>query len=104
MTLDWDYDKRILDVSMPGYAPARLQSFRHNKPKQLTHGPTRFTPPKYGQKIQIEDIDESEPMTEEEKKILEQICGVFLYYARAVDPTMMHALNVLAAQQSKGTK
>ena len=43
-------------------------------------------------------------MDDKEKKRLQQVVGVFLYYARAVDPTMLHALNVLATQQAKGTE
>ena len=43
-------------------------------------------------------------MTPEEKKRLQKVIGVFLFYARAVDPTMLHTLNVLAAQQEKGTE
>jgi hypothetical protein len=35
---------------------------------------------------------------------LQQITGKFLYYARAVDPTMITALSALASQQAKGTE
>ena len=35
--------------------------------------------------------------------LLQQICGKFLYYARAIDSTMMHALNDLASQVTVGT-
>ena len=35
--------------------------------------------------------------------LLQQICGKFLYYARAIDSTMMHALNDLASQVTAGT-
>jgi hypothetical protein len=33
-----------------------------------------------------------------------KITGKFLYYARAVDPTMLVALSSLASQQTKGTE
>jgi hypothetical protein len=33
-----------------------------------------------------------------------KITGTHLYYARAVDPTMLVALGTIAAQQSKGTE
>ena len=96
MTLDWDYIKRTLDISMPGYVQEALKRFHHTKPKQPIYSPSKFIPPIYGQKIQTETIDDSAPMSADETKRLEQVCGVFLYYARAVDPTMLHALNVLA--------
>jgi hypothetical protein len=35
---------------------------------------------------------------------LQKITGKFLYYARAVDPTMQVALSSLASQQTKGTE
>lgn len=42
--------------------------------------------------------------TDKRNKRLKQICGRFLYYARAIDKTMMHALNDLATQITTGTK
>ena len=103
ISLKWDYNKRTLDISMPGYVNEARKRFGHKDPKQPVYGPSKFIPPVYGKKIQSEEIDTSAPMTSEETKRLEQLCGVFLYYGRAVDPTMMHILNVLASQQSKGT-
>lgn len=73
-------------------------------PGYVRLGPKQITPPKYGQQIQTEEIDNSEPMAETERKTLEQVCGLFLYYARAVDPIMMHVLNILTTKQSKWTK
>jgi hypothetical protein len=35
---------------------------------------------------------------------LQTVCGQFLFYSRAVDPTMLHELNRLAASQTKGTQ
>jgi hypothetical protein len=42
--------------------------------------------------------------TKKETKLLQQVCCKFLYYARAVDITMLHALNDLATQTTKGTE
>ena len=42
-------------------------------------------------------------MTNTDKLYLQQICGKFLYYGRAIDDTMLHALNGLASQQTNGT-
>ena len=30
--LDWNYDQRYLDISMPGYVKRLLNKFKHNKP------------------------------------------------------------------------
>eukprot|EP00978_Attheya_sp_CCMP212_P010326 scaffold24937_cov65-Attheya_sp.AAC.1 len=39
-----------------------------------------------------------------EQTALQEIVGTFLYYARAIDSTMLMALNSLASQQNKGTE
>ena len=49
-------------------------------------------------------IDETEPMTKAQIKLLQQVCGQFLYYARAVDSTMLHALNDLSTKVNSGTQ
>jgi hypothetical protein len=33
MTLKWDYNKRICDISMPGYVSNILSKFQHDSPK-----------------------------------------------------------------------
>ncbi len=48
--------------------------------------------------------NESPLLDEAGKKRVEQIVGTFLYYARAVDPTIVMALSDLSSQQSAPTK
>ena len=43
-------------------------------------------------------------MTKAQNHFLQQVTGKFLYYARAVDCTMLHALNDLATQTHSGTQ
>ena len=43
-------------------------------------------------------------MTDKQIKLLQQVCGTFLYYARAVDCTMLHAFNDLATRTKNGTQ
>jgi hypothetical protein len=49
-------------------------------------------------------LDETNPINKKETNILQKVCGKFLYYARAIDTTMLHALNDLATQTTKGTE
>lgn len=98
MHLDWDYKKRTVDISIPEYVKEALNRFQHPNSKQPIHAPSKYIPPDYGIKKQREHIDTGRPMTPVEKKRLQQVVGVFLYYVRSVDPTMLHALNVLATQ------
>ena len=48
--------------------------------------------------------DESPELDKHMIKRLQEIIGVLLYYARAVDSTMLVALGTLAATQAKGTE
>ena len=66
--------------------------------------PSPYTPPQYSKKVQLAKVDESEPMNNKQTKLLQQVCGTFLYYARAVDCTMLHALNDLATKVNNGTQ
>ena len=65
MTLEWDYKKRTLDISMPGYVGGARKRFGHSDPKQPVYEPSKSIPPVYGRKIQPEEIDTSEPITTE---------------------------------------
>ena len=44
------------------------------------------------------------PLSKEEKKIIQQVTGKFLFYGRAVDPTMLTALSAIASQQANPTE
>ena len=47
---------------------------------------------------------ESKALDKEGKLRVQQVVGSFLYYARAVDMTILHALNSIAADSSKPTE
>ena len=53
--------------------------------------------PDYGQKIQYAKVDHSAPLPPNKFKFLQQVTEKFLLYARALNTTMMHALNDIAA-------
>ena len=90
---------------MPGYVAAALHKFQHSTPRQPCHAPSKWNIPMYGAKIQLTTpIDLTPAMSDEQTKKLQQVVGTFLFYGRAVDPTMLHALNALAAAQSHGTQ
>ena len=102
VNLDWNYKARTLKASMPGYVKKALLQFQHEDTKKQ-YGPSHYVAPTYGAKQQMTRIDTSQPMTPQEIKRLQQVCGKFLYYARTIDDTMMHSLNVLATRVSNGT-
>jgi hypothetical protein len=90
---------------MKGYVRKALHRFQHEQPKRKQNQPYPHTPVKYGEKVQYTAPDDTSPLvSEKDKKIVMQVTGVFLYYARAVDGTMLTALSALAAQQSNPTE
>ena len=95
--LKWDYEKRELRTSMDGYVEQALKEFKHEKPKQQYKGPSRIDRPDYGQKVQYVKLDNSPPLTAAQIKYIQQVTGKFLFYARAIDNTMSHAINEIAS-------
>ena len=105
LTLDWDYIQRMVHVSMPGYCEEASQRFQHEMPKKRQNQPYPHIERKYGAKQQYaEDEDTSPTLNKEQKKFIQEVIGVFLYYARAVDCTMLPALGDLATQQANPTE
>ena len=67
LTLDWDYDKREVHLSMPGYVEKARQEFGHEMPKRRQDSPYPAVPPKYGAKVQYAEPADDSPcwMTKE---------------------------------------
>jgi hypothetical protein len=105
ITLKWDYTQHIVDLSMPGYVQTVLKEFEHAAPTKPEHQPHCHKPLQYGAKSQLtEPVDNSPPLGKHEILRLQQITGKFLYYSRAVDPTMNVTLSTLALHQTKATE
>ena len=103
-TIKHDKSMRQLSISMPSYIGTALKRFGH----LITHGaasPAVYTPPHYGStKPQPATVDDSEPLSPADAKVLQEIVGVFLYYARAVDVSMLPAVTAVASEQAKPTQ
>jgi len=99
--LDWDYNNRTVHLSIPGYVQNALQKLDHKPPTRKVHAPSVYVAPAYG-KIEQEMKERKFTLTKLQQKMLQKVCGYFLYYARAVDPTMLHALNELATDITRG--
>jgi len=100
LTLDWDYNNRFVHLSMPEYIERAMVQFMHNPLSKPQLQPHPHTKPVYGAKVQYAmPTDNSEPATKEEEKFIRQVIGTLLYYARAVDSTLLIALSALASMQ-----
>lgn len=102
--LNWDYTNRTVDISMPNYVAKALQRFNHVPPANPQHSPHFCAAPQYGAKVQLTPPQDDSPrLTPAQVTHLQQVIGTFLYYARAVDSTMLVPLGSLAAAQTTAT-
>ena len=88
ITLDWDYKKRKVHLSMPEYVERALTRFGHLIPKTPQHQPHKHTVPTYAK-----DNNATNLLSKEEKKYIQQVLGTFLYYGRAVDSTKFYRVH-----------
>jgi hypothetical protein len=103
LTLDWNYTAGYVDISMPHYVPKALAKFKHTRPTSAQHAPHQWARPVYGQKVQYATLDQSPLLNKQDTQRVQSVSGTFLYYARAVDPTILPALNEISNSQSKPT-
>ena len=89
---------------MPGYIKQQLHKYAHLAPNKPQSSPYPAPPKKYGAAAQeLPPEDTSLPLSTTDKKRVQQILGSILYYARAVDITVLVALSSIAAEQAKAT-
>ena len=90
---------------MPGYVERALQRFQHTVPAPNEHSPQAWNQPQYGDKIQYSaDPDETPCLEATNTRHAQEILSTFLFYARAVDLTMLKAIGSLATQQAQPSK
>jgi hypothetical protein len=104
LSIKWNYAEKYVDISMPGYIAATLERLQHPKPLRPQHAPHQWTQPAYGQKLQLAPIDETPKLDKLGTKFVQSCVGSLLYYARAVDPTMLPAINEISGSQASPTQ
>ena len=105
LTLKWNYNRREVRVSMPGYIRAALHKFQHKWNQRRQDAPHSWNQPTYGAKVQYaDDPDDSPPLLQKEVRLVQQVAGTFLYYAMAVDCTMLVALGSITSTQANATE
>jgi hypothetical protein len=104
ITLKWNYVSKHVDLSMSGYIKDAFHKFQHPLPKSPQYAPHNWTIPAYGQHIQYAPLpDAAPPASAHEIARAQAVVGTLLYNARAVDPTLLVPLIVLASQLSTAT-
>jgi hypothetical protein len=104
MTFKWDYKNRTCNISIPGYVSKVLRKFQLDAPKHPQHTPSQYVTPVYGAKTQYATKDGTPPLTAQQCLTIQKVTGSVLYYAQAVDPTVLMPLNDIATEQTKATE
>ena len=105
IAIDWDYPNKQVDLHMPKYVADTRHEIGHPNPKRPQHAPSKHNAPVFGsdsQKLQAKP--EAPPATPGEIKKIQRVVGRLLYYGRGTDPTLLHALNDLAATTEDATE
>ena len=82
ISLDWNYVDKYVDISMPKYVQKQLDRYGWHKPTRPHYFPYELIHEK-----------ESPLLDKEQQWFIQQVIRSFLYYARAVDMTILRALN-----------
>ena len=104
MSLHWDYKKKMVDISMPGFTKKLLQRFQHKSSKPW-HSPFYCTTKKYGNNAQLPlPINESPCLDQKGITRIQHIIGTILYYARCINITLLMILSTIIHKQTRATK
>jgi hypothetical protein len=104
ITMDWDYDRRKVHLSMPGYKDKALRQFQHQKPPEPQHSPFECATINYGAKKQYATQESTAPLLDKKgKRFIQRVCGKFLFLGRAVDQTLLCPISAIASQSAKPT-
>ena len=104
ITLDWDYKRRQVHLSMPKYVKKALKQFQHTLNKRQ-YQPFPSAKIDYGAKKQYAKQESKSPLLDKKgKKFVQRVCGKFLFLGRAVDSTLLCPISAIASQSSAPTE
>jgi hypothetical protein len=105
LTIKWDYVGKKVHLLMPSYIEKALKCFQHPPPIVPQDQPHQHVKKMYGAKVHIANpLDTSPPLDKAGKKFIQEVMGIFLHLAQAVDLTMLTALSSLASEQAAPTE
>ena len=104
ITIDWDYKRRQVHLSIPGYVKKALKQFNHTvRKKQDQPYPSETII--YGAKKQYAKQPSTAKLLDKDgKKFIQQVCGKFLFLGRAVDSTLLCPISAIASQSATPTE
>ena len=94
LTFDWHYNDGYVDMSMPEYVTKALQRLNYQPSKQPQYSPHEHNPiTKMKKGMQQYANDDHTPfVSKTDTTWVQSVVGTFLYYARAIDNTILPAL------------
>jgi hypothetical protein len=95
--------KNSLTISMPNYVQQALADLQYVPTDRVVNSPIVYIAPVYSSAPQLENPDVSPLATSAQRHYLQRVVGKFLYYAMAIDGTMLYAIKVLSQQQANPT-
>ena len=106
ITLKWDYCQWTCELSMPGYVRHAVNKFQYGikSPNKATDAPPLYKATKKQGLPLTPPMDDGAKLSPQAIKHLQQIVSTFLFYSRAVNPTMLMALSIIATEQTQGTQ
>ena len=106
-TLDWQYSKGYVDISMPTFLSNTFSRLNYKTDKYPQYSPHEFHQTRWtnaGERQFATQEDTSPYLSPKDTKYIQSAVGALLYYARAIDPTMLPALNQIGTQQATPTQ
>jgi len=102
ITIDFDYSARTVSLSMPGYMAKVVHRFQRLLSLGSTQAasPSIYVPPTYGQSTQHTYVDGTQRLSAADILEMQEFVGCILFYARAIDSTMLPAVNHISSVQS----
>ena len=86
LTIKWDHAGQKVHLSMPGYVRKALIRLCHPPPAKQQDQPYPHIKPNYGAKMKYAQEEDNSPDLDKSGKLfIQEVCGVFLFLARAVD-------------------
>jgi hypothetical protein len=118
LTVSWDGEKYVgfkvqhdyvastIRVSIPGYVEQMGRRFGVRPPTRPVDAPLAYVPPTFGRRGPQWEApsDTTTALSPNETSRIRQIIGVALFYARAVDPLLLLAINKIATCMAAPTR
>ncbi len=102
--LEWDYVNHTVAISMPGYIK-KMQEYKHVMAKRLQTCPYSPEPKQFVTEAQAPLPPNNSPQINVKRiKRVQKVVGSILYYAQAVDMTILMAFSLIVVEQIKAAE